>query len=278
MTDITEKKKVRKPKTVRKVIRKKETVEISEEETNTIFSLENIIPSEVLFLHYGFGLTDDEDDEDIQETPIDIDGEDIGINEILHEKSKKSKRSIMFLDPHKCYIKYWGVMIDMTINGPLPRYTSKPCWYCRNRFASHPIGCPIKYHTSKEEGPSKERIEEVFSRLNLTIEDGTDFFETEGLFCTFPCVKSYILDELSRTKSPKYKKSLTHLTLLYKKIFGMITTIPAAPSWKLTEDWGGHLSPQEYRASTGMLEYVETINVKRPYMFCSSTLVRERRL
>lgn len=241
--------------------------------------LSDIIASDVFLHHYG----DTEEEQtpesgEIRETIIDFGNEDVRIMDLLHEKSKKSKRSIMFLDPHKAQVKFWGIMIDMTDNGPLPRYSSKPCWWCRNKFSYHPLGCPVRYNNHKNKGLDKERIEERIAELNISLENGNDFFETEGIFCTFPCVKAYILDQISKTKSPKYKKSLTLLTLLYLKLVGNVTTIPTAGSWKLTTDWGGHMTPNEFRSSTGLLEYTETVNTRRPYMFCSSTLVREKRV
>ncbi len=184
----------------------------------------------------------------------------------------------MFLDPHKSLVKLWGNMIDISQGESLPRYTTKPCWWCRSTFNSHPIGCPIKYNPEKSSGIDKDRMLERLQKLNLPATAGTDFFETEGLFCTFPCVKAYILDQISRTKSPKYKKSLTILTLLYMKLMGNVVIIPTAPTWKVITDWGGHLSPQEFRASTGLLEYSETVNIRRPYMYSTSAYIQEKRV
>ena len=48
------------------------------------------------------------------------------------EIQKKTKRNVMFLDPHRNQVNYGGIMIDITLNGPLPVYTTKPCWFCRN--------------------------------------------------------------------------------------------------------------------------------------------------
>ena len=255
----------------------KKTMSPPKESSTLTIILTNVNAYDILLNHYG-DLEKSPKPHDIQETIVDFGNEDVGIVDLLHEKSKKSKRSVSFLDPHKGQVKLWGVMIDLTSMGPLPRYTSKPCWWCRNKFSHHPIGCPVRYNTQKEKGIYKDRVEERFTELNLPLEDGNDFFETEGLFCTFPCVKAYIIDQISRTGSPKYKKSLTLLTLLYLKLTGEVSSIPVAGTWKLTMDWGGHMTPQEYRASSGMLEYKETVNTRRPYMFCSSNWIREKRV
>lgn len=169
-------------------------------------------------------------------------------------------------------------MFDFVQNGALPRYTTRPCWWCRNKFSSHPIGCPIIYHPEPKSEEKKLHVLDIFRKSNLPVDNGTDFFETEGLFCTFPCVKAYILDQIARTKSIKYAKALTLLTLLYSKLVGDIAVIPVAPSWKVLIEWGGHLTPQEYRSSMGLLEYIETVNTKRPYMYPSSAYIQEIRV
>lgn len=242
-------------------------------------TLHDLVAEEVLFYYYGHGDYGSESSDDgIAETILEFGDEDIGITNLLHEKSKKSKRSLMFLDPHKSTVKLWGNMIDMAQGGALPRYTTKPCWWCRSTFNSHPIGCPTRYNPEKSPGPERDRILKRFREANLPLDCGTDFFETEGVFCTFPCVKAYILDQLSRTKSPKYKRALTLLTLLYSKLMGQITIIPTAGTWKVLTEWGGHLTPQEFRAATGLLEYIETVNSRRPYMYSTSTYVQEKRI
>jgi hypothetical protein len=245
-----------------------------------LITLTNINASEILLYHNDYINEAEIFSDDIQETVVEFSNckEDIAIGNLLHEKSKKSKRSIMFLDPHRCKVKFWETMIDLTSNGPLPRYTNNPCWWCRNKFSTHPIGCPIRYNYQKNTGLDKERIEERMEDLNLPLDQGNDFFETEGVFCTFPCVKAYIIDQISRTKSPNYRKALTLLTLLYLKLMGSLDPIPTAGTWKLTSEWGGHMSPLEFRSSNGVLEYIETVNTKRPYMFCSSNLIKEKRL
>lgn len=242
------------------------------------FTLTGIDVEGILQYHYGGDVAGVEQiDGDIEKTTILDLNDDIGVSDILHEKGKISKRSILFLDPHKSEVKLWGNMLDLTSQGPLPRFTNMPCWWCRNRFSTHPIGCPIRYVQCSDE-IEEERIKERFAEMNLSHDSGYDFFETEGIFCTFPCVKAYILDEMSRTKSEKYKISMTLLTLLYQKFFGELIIIPTAGSWRTGANWGGHLTPSEYRASTGLLEYTETVNTHRPYMYSSSNWIRERRI
>lgn len=235
---------------------------------NTSFTIQGVDLEALLASHYN--LLEKKSDEGI----IDIGDKDIGITEIMHEKSK---RFIFFLDPNKNKIKYWVNLIDINQNGALPRYTQKPCWWCRSTFKTRPIGCPIEYHSHKSEGLDKKRFEEKLKESNLPT-DTNDFFETEGIFCMFPCVKAYALQQISITKSAKYKKTLTLITSLFLKIFGNISTIPTADTWKVLKDWGGHLTPEQYRSSMGRLHYEETINQRRPYVYSSSLYIKETRV
>jgi len=210
----------------------------------------------------------------IPETPIDLDEEDVNISSLVKEKSQ---RCIYFLDQYKNKIRYWVNMIDYTQSGALPLYTKKPCWWCRHSFDTHPIGCPIKYNTHKKTGIEKERVESCFSNMNLSFEKN-DFFETIGIFCSFPCVKAFIYDEMSKGDRSRYKDSLTLLSLLYEKLFGHKQIIPKAGDYKNLKDYGGHLTLEDYRNSFGILRYDETCNLRRPYMFSSSVYIKETKI
>jgi len=196
------------------------------------------------------------------------DADEIPVTELLHEKSK---RSYYFLDNRKIQNKFWRNLIDITTTGPLPHTTENPCWWCRNTFSTNPIGCPLKYNPHKEENT---KIDEKFKKAGIKTSTN-DFFETEGLFCSFPCCKAFIIDQKSCVK---YKESLALLSLLLIKLYGKIVEIPTAPSWKIIKEYGGHLTIEEYRATFGKLEYTLTVNMRRPYMFCSSSYIEESRI
>jgi hypothetical protein len=210
--------------------------------------------------------------DELPQTLINADEDaDIPVVDLLHEKSKKA---YYFLDTRKVQIKYWGVMLDVTMNGILPSTTTKPCWWCRHSFKTRPIGCPLVYHHNKKEGIDKERYEQKLKDANIPA-DRNDFFETEGYFCSFPCCKAYIL---SQRNNVKYKESPGLLSLLLYILYRSKDIIPVAPSWKLLKEYGGHLTIQEFRSSFGKLEYEETVNSRKPYMFCSSQYIAEKRL
>lgn len=211
--------------------------------------------------------------------------DDFNINDLLHEKSKKS---IFFMDTHKHQNKMWLTMFDITMNGPLPKKTSKMCWWDHHSFSTAPIGCPLKYFSDQTSALDKERFHEKFTSAGVEF-DTIDFFQTEGYFCSFPCVKAYILTQRSNVK---YKDSLTLLSLMYTIFHRIPAKAPTevkssvidqisfsvAPSWKILSDHGGHLTIEEYRASFGILEFQETVNTKRPYMFCSSQYISEMKI
>ena len=217
--------------------------------------------------------------------------EDIPVTVLTHEKSRRAR---YFLDSQKHPTKYWMIMIDVTLNGCLPHSTNKPCWWCRHTFSTPPVGCPVTYFPHKESGVEKERFEEkllaanIISKKDLTSGKNkvtNDFFETEGYFCSFPCAKAYVLD-MSPGLNIRYKESLGLLTLMFSTICEeirkngevVVQTIPTAPSWKMLKEYGGHLTIQEFRATFGQLVYEPSVNYCRPYMFCSSQYIAEKKI
>ncbi|HMP28235.1 MAG TPA: hypothetical protein PKD85_01460 [Saprospiraceae bacterium] len=205
--------------------------------------------------------------------PNDEDNAEIPISDLLYEKSK---RAYHFLDNRKRKNKLWRIMYDFTTYGPLPSSTTKPCWWCRHSFQTSPIGCPMKYNPHKSSGVEKERYDQKMRNIGLgSCDDKNDFFETIGIFCSFPCCKAYILDQRG---SLKYNESSTLLSLLFLKLYGKAPEFPHAPSWKLLKDYGGHLSIAEFRETFGRLEYSTSINVRRPYMYCTSEYIKEKKI
>ena len=241
--------------------------EVSPLKNKKIFTLKNIIGINIISSIY-FNVP--EETEFLPQTSVPIDNE-MSISDLKHEKSKKA---IYFLDAHKNQIKYWINMFDFTLynGGALPLSTNDPCWWDRHSFTSRPLGCPIKYHDHKKYGRDKEKIEEKFKKAGIDI-NTNDFLETEGIFCSFPCIMAYIL---SQSNILRYKESTTLLTFLYYILFGVIIEIPEAPSWKIIKKYGGHLEIEEFRATFGKLIYDETVNVKRPYMYSNSRYISEK--
>lgn len=194
------------------------------------------------------------------------------------QNARKNKRCMIFTNQQKNQSRMYAVMIDITQHHSLPRITSRPCWWCRTGFTSIPIGCPIKYNKNNPGTLDAERFAQHIKQMNLVTDGTCDFFETEGLFCSYSCAKSYALEELSKGKM-RFKKSLTLLSLLRSKSEGpeaVSEPISSAPSWKMINEWGGPLSIKEFRDSPGRVEYVETVNVRRPMMYSTSQYLQEK--
>lgn len=173
-----------------------------------------------------------------------------------NNKSSKTDSAIYVFDSYKNKIRYWGNMID-NCGQPLPKKTSIPCRWCRSKFDTVPIGCPIKYVKNM-------KISTNIRDMNVLNEEKTSFFETEGVFCSFPCVKSYIRDKKSLIR---YKNSYGLLTMMVRQITGSFAPIPFASSWEMIKEHGGHLSIQQFRKSFDKIEYIESVNT-RMYSSC----------
>jgi hypothetical protein len=178
---------------------------------------------------------------------------------------------ISFLDeakkPKKC------IPTMLSTNGEfLCEKTDVKCFWCRNNFDTYPIGCPIRYvqsqiektYTSeitKDKYTIKENVGKSSLELNTEENDNIeykiqekDYYETDGVFCSFNCMLSFILENKSNTI---YSNSKLLLYKLYFDIFGSFPNelIPA-PSWRLLQDYGGHLSIDDYRKSFNKIEFV----------------------
>lgn len=176
-------------------------------------------------------------------------------------------------------IKKHVTMVDFSkMNGVMPSATDKNCWWCRNKFSNQPIGIPIMYYPDTnafELGASSNGvlIQKYFEKENIILNEN-DFFDVEGIFCSFPCCKAYIKEHQFNSK---YKYSQSNLTLLYAKLYEELDLdIPCAPSWKILEDYGGTLTIEQFRDSVDKKYYNLTTNIKRPYMFITGIYFEEQ--
>jgi hypothetical protein len=249
--------------------------------TSYIFILKNIDAEAIIASHEAVRrkktLQFTNDIDEVPQTIIPVLTDKTSVDKLLHEDSKSI---IFFLDTNKVQIKYWIGMFDFTCNEkgipiPLPLKTDKCCWNDRHTFTWRPIGCPIRYNPHKKVGIDKDRIIEKLKLAGMPTHS-TDFFETEGIFCSFPCCKRYIYENAHH---PRYKDSAALLLQLYMMIFDTsIIDIIAAPSWKVLIEYGGHLTIKEYRDSFGKLIYEETVNNKRPLMYSTSIFIAEKKI
>ena len=219
------------------------------------------------------------------------------------QRQKKQQKTSLFQDSSKQDVKCYIRMIDKSKDGcPLPLSTTIPCWWHRKRFDSVPIGVPVVYHPVSIDNSELENVCSKLENMNIRIaepslkESGrskntrrhdshdssngkmlTDYFEVEGIFCSFACMKAYVEDELRKGKDT-YNNTLSLLTLMYMKMFDCkkIPSIKSAPSWKLLEEWGGHLSLQQFLDPDPHFGFIESVNMRRPMMYMTSAYIRER--
>lgn len=149
------------------------------------------------------------------------------------------------------------------------------CFWCRHPFNTNPIGCPISYKNAKMiKQCSSEITKETYiiaqSITSLTNKKYdlknnetfmSDYYETEGVFCSFNCCMSYINDNIH---NPLYKFSKSLLLKMYVDLCHpkQVTEIHPAPSWKLLKDYGGQLDIETFRNSMNEYRYdIEPVRV-----------------
>lgn len=146
--------------------------------------------------------------------------ENLGISE-----SKPKTYETIVVNNNTFKLKAYSCFKDEHSNGEVPKFTDIKCWWCRSGISTNirPLGMPIKYN--------KEN----------------NFFDTEGIFCSFNCMCSYLHEN---TNVSQYKDSNSLIYFMYKCIFNEYPykmNIRKAPSWKLLKDYGGSLSIEEFR-------------------------------
>lgn len=172
----------------------------------------------------------------------------------------KEEDSLIFMDDSKNIKNCNITMLDYLRKEKLPEKTDLNCFWCRNSFESFPIGCPIKYFPSQYEkryyseitkdryiirnNITKEKREELEEKNQKNI-NYKEYYETDGIFCSFNCCISFI-DENKRESH--YQTSESLLIKIYQEIFEKIPDfIQRAPHWRLLKEYGGTMSISEFR-------------------------------
>jgi len=234
----------------------------------------NIDLGDFLQIHYGINRSNDDTFTTMVPTSP-------SKKKVLQKRPARLK-PVVFFDQNKYQVWLWPTMSSSFSSGgvAIPLTTGKPCWQCRLKINGMAMPCPLKYITAETHPFETELFKKFLIEQNYDISEETDFehIEGEGLFCSEECVKSYIFEQLSITHLPIYRKSLTLLSLLQQKLRGTNQPIKLAISWKMLQDWGGHLSPAEYKSMRGKREFLPTTKIKRPFMYASATYFQETHL
>lgn len=119
----------------------------------------------------------------------------------------------------------------------LPETTDIPCFGCRRKYKTCPIGIPINYIKK----------------------DNRDCFEVDGMVCSFNCIKLHIKE----SPSPLYKNTPLLIDKLYFCIFGEYPKEPIhiSPSWRQRKEYGGNLSDEEFEKSLQTIKFTDTHQV-----------------
>jgi hypothetical protein len=91
---------------------------------------------------------------------------------------------------------------------------------------------------------------------NISI-DKKEYYITDGTFCSFNCAYAYIL---ANEENAEYVLSKSLLTKMYENIFNTEFTIFPAPDWRLLQQYGGHLTIDEFREQFNKIEYIDLEN------------------
>lgn len=204
---------------------------------------------------------------------IEYGNDNVPLTEISQENSKKY---MTYTNSSQLNSKVWTCMYDY-IGKALPIYTDKPCWWCKEAFETSPLGLPIKYICYNKSNKKHNMVKKTLKELNINSEE-CDYYITEGIFCSFPCMKKYLSNN---SKNIKYKECSTLISSLYLSLntdCKVIPYIPEAGDWKIIDKWGGHLTIQQFRSSFCNFTYNITGNTKRPYMFPSGIQVEEKQV
>lgn len=141
------------------------------------------------------------------------------------------------------------------------------CYWCRNPFDEFKLGCPIKWvpsnavktyysEVSKDNYAIRENVTNKKSKSktkskDIKIEEKA-YYETDGCFCSFNCIKAFIIDN---KHDLLYKDSLNMLSKMYYDIFSSYDIIKPSPSYRLLKEYGGHLTIDEYRTGLSNVKY-----------------------
>jgi hypothetical protein len=217
----------------------------------------------------------------------------------LNFTSLSSEPTLTYIQKDKYKLYNYNIMIDKNSETSLSNNCNIPCYYCRRKFDNYPLGIPIKYYPSlyilndsslatskysfnykentiKLNKNEKERLLHILNNNpNIIFENKYElkdskkehkiitknFFETDGIVCSFNCMVSYIEEN---SYNPLYQNSYNYIYLMYKHIFGEYPTqtIIRSPSWKLRKEYGGPLDDSDYNKFIQSVSIVESKQIK----------------
>jgi hypothetical protein len=236
--------------------------------TKYVFILKNI-NTEVIDQKYGLsGISNLITNEDESQQPLNT----TNILELNENHQNEIKEVISFLDDSKRTYQCNISMIDF-LSGFDTEKLRYRCYWCRNTYNTSSIGCPIRYISSKaiksyhsEVSKDNYIIKEQITRNKRkyiennnkyvktdTVIDKKEYFETDGVFCSFNCCKAFIEDNKHNNL---YINSNILLVKMYNDMFGKnINYITPAAHWRLLKEYGGYMTITEFRENFNKASY-----------------------
>lgn len=186
--------------------------------------------------------------------------------EKLGIQSFKREPLVTVISKDKFKLFTYVSMMDCVSQKKLPLKTKMPCFGCRRKYNSLPLGIPIRFVPSqyisntggKKTLTIKEKKDLEKKPINGEIVEA-DYFETDSVVCSFNCM-IFVIEE---NPSAIYSKSLVLINKLYFLITGKYPDqkILKSPSWKMREEYGGPLTDEEYENNLQTVKITDTDQV-----------------
>lgn len=136
------------------------------------------------------------------------------------------------------YKKYNKIPAKFTTLDKWIKHTNLRCWWCSRHFSTVPLFMPVS-----------------ISRYEHTE------FTIKGNFDTWQCVASYMRDYFK--KKIEYNDANELLFKIHKIFTGeSVDNIPLAPERTCMEEYGGHMSIEEYEMAIKPVESYEKIKIR----------------
>ena len=149
------------------------------------------------------------------------------------------------------------------------------CYWDRHPFETEPLGCPIRYVSSKaikryysevskdfytiKENITKKQTNILDKKANFvfipiqpinnttTIKTNIkEYYETDGVFCSFNCMKAFVNEH--KGYDNLYEHSDFLICKMYFDMYGVKNVnINPAPHWRLLPEYGGYMPIDKYR-------------------------------
>lgn len=187
--------------------------------------------------------------------------------EKLGISSLRKQPMTTIINNEKTKLQVVFTLVDIKSGEKLPTTTKIPCFGCHRCFTTIPLGIPIEYHPSiyiSKEDPGKIKKISINERTKLEEKyevKKLEYFDVDGIVCSFNCIISVLED----SHSPLYSKTRELIPQMYKLIFGKYPTekITRAPHWRLREEYGGPLNDNEFISNLQILKFTDTHQVER---------------